>query len=114
MVPAEFMTAAVAMLTDALPKSPYFGNKLFTRHLVKVGVHGFVPEIGLSTIRHQGTTARKRNAPNNTKCTAPCRTVERPLARVIVDTNSVSANSTISVGRKPSINGSSSMTDSAA
>ncbi len=42
MVPTEFMTAAVAMLTDALPEFPYFGNKLFTCHLVKVGVHSVV------------------------------------------------------------------------
>jgi hypothetical protein len=43
MVPAEFMTAAVSMLTDALPEFLYFGNKLFTCHLVKVGVHSVVP-----------------------------------------------------------------------
>jgi len=43
MVPAKFMTAAVAMLTDALPEFPYFRNKLFTCHLLKVGVHSVVP-----------------------------------------------------------------------
>jgi hypothetical protein len=43
MVPAEFMTAAVAMLLDALPEFLYFGNELFTCHLVKVGVHSVVP-----------------------------------------------------------------------
>lgn len=40
MVPAEFVTTAVAMLADALPKFPDFGNKLFTCHPVEVGVHG--------------------------------------------------------------------------
>jgi len=43
MVPAEFMTTAVAMCTDALPEFPYFGNKLLTCHLFKVGVHSIVP-----------------------------------------------------------------------
>ena len=42
MVPTEFMTAAVAMLTDALPEFLYFGDKLFTCHLIKVGVHSVV------------------------------------------------------------------------
>ena len=37
------MTAAVTMLTDALPELLYFGNQLFTRHLIKVGVHTVVP-----------------------------------------------------------------------
>ena len=39
MVPAEFMAAAVSMHTDALPQLLHLGNKLFTSHLVKVGVH---------------------------------------------------------------------------
>jgi hypothetical protein len=51
MVPAEFMTSAVAMFADALPQLPYFGNELFTCHLVKVGVHGnplhLMPELSV-------------------------------------------------------------------
>jgi hypothetical protein len=43
MVPAEFMAAAVAMLTDAFPQFLHFGNELFTCHLVKVGVHNAFP-----------------------------------------------------------------------
>jgi hypothetical protein len=42
MVPAKLMTTAVAMFTNALPELPYFGNKLFTCHLFKVGVHSIV------------------------------------------------------------------------
>ena len=36
------MTTTVAMLTNALPEFLYFGNKLFTCHLFKVGVHSIV------------------------------------------------------------------------
>ena len=43
MVPAEFMTTAVAMFTDGLPEFPYFGDKLFTCHPFKGGVHSIVP-----------------------------------------------------------------------
>lgn len=43
MVPAEFMTTAVAMFANALPEFLYFGNKLFTCHLFKVGIHSMVP-----------------------------------------------------------------------
>jgi hypothetical protein len=43
MVPAELMTTPVAMLTDAPPEFLDFGNKLFTCHLFKVGVHSIVP-----------------------------------------------------------------------
>lgn len=39
MVPAEFMTVAVSMLTDALSQLLYFGNEFFTCHPIKVGVH---------------------------------------------------------------------------
>jgi len=45
MVPTEFMAAAVAMLTDALPKFLYFGNKFFPCHLIKVGVHNVLPSV---------------------------------------------------------------------
>lgn len=43
MVPAKFMAAAVAMFSDAFPQSLHFGKKVFTCHLVKVGVHNVVP-----------------------------------------------------------------------
>jgi hypothetical protein len=45
MVPTELMAAAVAMLSDALPQLLYFGHKLFTCHLVKVGVHNVLPRM---------------------------------------------------------------------
>jgi hypothetical protein len=51
MVPTEFMAAAVAMLTDALPELLYFGNKLFTCHLVKVGVHNVVPKESVQRVQ---------------------------------------------------------------
>jgi hypothetical protein len=38
MVPTEFMETAVAVLANALPQLFYLGNKIFARHLVKVGV----------------------------------------------------------------------------
>lgn len=43
MVPAELMTTAVAMFTNAVPEFLYFGDKLFTCHLFEVGVHSIVP-----------------------------------------------------------------------
>lgn len=46
MMPTEFMPAAVAMLTDALPQLLYFDNKFFTCHLVKVSVHNVLPMFG--------------------------------------------------------------------
>ena len=42
MVPAQIMTAGVAMFTDTLTQPLYFGDKLFTRHLIKIGVHSVV------------------------------------------------------------------------
>ena len=48
MVPTEFMAAAVAMPTDALPQLFYFDNEFFMCHLVKVGVHNVLPMLGLS------------------------------------------------------------------
>jgi len=44
MVPAEFMTTAVAMFTDALPEFPYFGKKLLTCHLFKA--------VSIASFRH--------------------------------------------------------------
>ncbi len=38
MVPTEFLAAAVAMLTDALPQLFYLDNEFFMCHLVNVGV----------------------------------------------------------------------------
>jgi hypothetical protein len=43
MVPAEFMTTAVAMLANAAPEFLYFSNKLLTCHLFKVGIHNIAP-----------------------------------------------------------------------
>jgi len=43
MVPAEFMAAAVAVLTDALSELLYLVNEFFTCHLVKVSVHESLP-----------------------------------------------------------------------
>src|SRR5215475_3001699 len=43
MMPTKFMTTAVAMFADAFPEFLYFGDKLFTCHLFKVGVHSIVP-----------------------------------------------------------------------
>ena len=51
MMPTEFMAAAVAMLTDALPQLLYFDNKFFMCHLVKVGVHNVLPILGPSENR---------------------------------------------------------------
>ncbi len=39
MMPAQFMLGTIAMLTDALPESFDFFNKLLTRHPLKICVH---------------------------------------------------------------------------
>jgi hypothetical protein len=51
MVPTEFMAAAVAMLTDALPQLLYLDNKFFTCHLVKVGDHNVVPQKRIQSVQ---------------------------------------------------------------
>jgi hypothetical protein len=41
-MPAQIMTASVAMFADTLTQLLYFGDKLFTRHLIKIDVHSVV------------------------------------------------------------------------
>jgi hypothetical protein len=40
MVPAEIVTRTVAMLANTLPQPLHFGDKLITRHVSKISVHG--------------------------------------------------------------------------
>src|SRR5262249_39328365 len=53
----------------------------------------------------QGLTARKMNALNTIRCTAPCNNVARPVASESMAVTTVSANSTISLPSSPSTNG---------